>query len=121
MSGPLVRNRIMGAFAFLRGSRDGFVTDVDHPDHSLGSEDTWAGRGQMRFVFGPRSELLVSGDYARSQRPHSRSPGRSPPSRARYPSTFQLGLLVSPHEPPGRGPERSGRPRHDSRSKWPTR
>lgn len=67
VSGPLLRNRIMGAFAFLRGSRDGFVTDVDHPDHSLGSDDTWAGRGQLRFVFGPRSELLVSGDYARSR------------------------------------------------------
>ena len=67
MSGPLVRNKVMGAFAFLRGSADGFVTDVDHPDHSLGSEDTWAGRGQLRFVFGPRSEMLVSGDYARSR------------------------------------------------------
>ena len=67
VSGPLVRNRIMGAFAFLRGSANGFVTDVDHPDHSLGTEDTWAGRGQLRFVFGRRNELLVSGDYSRSR------------------------------------------------------
>ena len=64
ISGPLVRNRIMGSFALLRGSRDGFVADVDHPDHSLGSEDTWAGRGQLRIVFGSRHELLVSGDYS---------------------------------------------------------
>jgi iron complex outermembrane receptor protein len=64
ISGPLLRNRIMGSFAFLRGSRDGFVFDVDHPDHSLGSEDTWAGRGQLRTVFGSRHELLVSGDYS---------------------------------------------------------
>ena len=64
ISGPLIRNRIMGSFAFLRGSRDGFVADVEHPDHSLGSEDTWAGRGQLRIVFGPRHELLVSGDYS---------------------------------------------------------
>ena len=64
ISGPLVRNRIMGSFAFLRGSRDGFVVDVDHPDHPLGSEDTWAGRGQLRFVFRSRHELLVSGDYS---------------------------------------------------------
>ena len=35
ISGPLVRDRIMGSFAFLRGSRDGFVVDVDHPDHPL--------------------------------------------------------------------------------------
>ena len=65
VSGPLVKHKVMGAFAFLRGSRDGFVKDLDHPDHSLGSEDTWAGRGQLRVVFGTRGELLVSGDYGR--------------------------------------------------------
>ena len=64
VSGPLVKDKVMGNFAFLRGTRDGFVNDLDHPDHSLGSEDTWAGRGQLRVVFGPRSELLLSGDYA---------------------------------------------------------
>jgi iron complex outermembrane recepter protein len=67
ISGPLVRNSIMGSFAFLRGSRDGFVRDVLHEDHSLGSEDTWAGRGQIRVVFGSRHELLVSGDYSNSR------------------------------------------------------
>ena len=66
VSGPLVKNKVMGNFAFLRGTREGFVTDLDHPDHSLGSEDTWAGRGQMRVVFGTHSELLLSGDYGRS-------------------------------------------------------
>jgi iron complex outermembrane receptor protein len=85
LSGPLVRNRIMGRVAFLRGSRDGFVADVDHPDHSLGSEDTWAGRGQLRFVFGSRHELLVSGDYSRARgvpltlaRPVARNPDAPP-------------------------------------------
>ena len=53
----------MGNFAFLRGAHDGFVKDLDHPDHSLGSEDTWAGRGQLRVLFGVNSELLLSGDY----------------------------------------------------------
>ena len=62
VSGPLVRDRIMGSFAFLRGSRDGFVVHADRADETLGSEDTWAGRGQLRFVFGARHELLVSGD-----------------------------------------------------------
>ena len=55
----------MGNFAFLRSSREGFVKDLDHPDHSLGSEDTWAGRGQLRIVLGTRSELLLSGDHGR--------------------------------------------------------
>ena len=65
VSGPLIKNKVMGGFAFLRGTRDGFVKDLDHPDHSLGSEDTWAGRGQLRVVFGTHSELLLSGDYGR--------------------------------------------------------
>jgi iron complex outermembrane receptor protein len=65
ISGPLVRNKVMGNFAFLRGTRNGFVTDLDHPDRSLSSEDTWAGRGQVRLVFGTHSELLLSGDYGR--------------------------------------------------------
>jgi iron complex outermembrane recepter protein len=65
VSGPLIKNKVMGNFAFLRGTRKGFVKDLDHPDHSLGSEDTWAGRGQLRIVFGPQSELQLSGDYGR--------------------------------------------------------
>jgi iron complex outermembrane recepter protein len=63
ISGPLIKNKVMGSFAFLRGTREGFVKDLDHPDHSLGSEDTWAGRGQLRLVFGTHSELLLSGDH----------------------------------------------------------
>jgi iron complex outermembrane recepter protein len=63
--GPLVKNKLMGGFAFLRGTRDGLVKDLDHPDHALGSEDTWAGRGQLRVVLGLRGELLLSGDYGR--------------------------------------------------------
>ena len=41
------------------------MRDLDHPDHSLGSEDTWAGRGQLRLVLGTRSEVLLSGDHGR--------------------------------------------------------
>ena len=65
VSGPLIKNRVMGNFAFVRAAREGFVRDLDHRDHSLGSEDTWGGRGQLRLVFGPRSELLLSADHMR--------------------------------------------------------
>jgi iron complex outermembrane receptor protein len=65
VSGPLIKDKVMGNFAFVRGDRAGFMKDLNHPDHSLGSEDTWAGRGQLRFVFGTHNELLLSGDYAR--------------------------------------------------------
>ena len=33
VSGPLIKNKVMGNFAFLRGTREGFVKDLDHPDH----------------------------------------------------------------------------------------
>ena len=70
VSGPLVKNKVMGNFAFLRGTRKGFVTDLDHPDHSLGSEDTWAGRGQLRVVFGTPQRAAAVGRL-RSIRRHS--------------------------------------------------
>ena len=76
ISGPLIKNKVMGNFAFVRGTREGFVKDLDHPDHSLGSEDTWGGRGQVRLVFGPRSELLLSGDHLRSKGFRSHRPSR---------------------------------------------
>ena len=65
VSGPLLKDKVMGTVAFLRSGRDGFVKDLDHPDHRLGSEDTWAGRGQLRLVLGNKGELLLSGDYGR--------------------------------------------------------
>jgi iron complex outermembrane receptor protein len=65
VSGPLIKDKVMGSVAFLRGSRAGVVKDLNNPDHPLGSEDTWAGRGQLRVVFGAHNELLLSADYAR--------------------------------------------------------
>ena len=55
----------MANVAVIRDTRDGFVKDLDHPDHPLGGVDNWAGRGQVRVVFGPRNELLLSADYGR--------------------------------------------------------
>jgi iron complex outermembrane receptor protein len=65
VSGPLIRNKLMAGVALLGGRRDGFVTDLDHPGHPLGSKDTLAGRGHLRFLFGPRTELLLAADYGR--------------------------------------------------------
>ncbi len=64
ISGPLIKDKVMGSFAFLRSLRDGFVKDLMHTDNSLGSEDSWAGRAQLRFVLGRRNEILLSGDFA---------------------------------------------------------
>jgi iron complex outermembrane receptor protein len=62
VSGPIVRQKVMGSASFLRGVRDGDVRDLEHPDHPLGGEDVIAARGQLRIVFNPRSELHLSGD-----------------------------------------------------------
>ncbi len=62
MSGPLKRDRVMGSVAFERGVRDGFVRDLEHPDHPLGGDDVTAARGQLRVVFDRRTNLLLSSD-----------------------------------------------------------
>jgi iron complex outermembrane receptor protein len=62
LSGPIKRDRLMGSLAFVRGIRDGYVRDLEHPDHPLGSDDVTAVRGQFRVVFDRRTELLLSAD-----------------------------------------------------------
>ena len=61
-SGALRRDRVMGSVAFARGTRDGYVRDLDHPNHPLGGDDLTAARGQLRVVLGPRTDVLVSSD-----------------------------------------------------------
>ena len=62
VSGPLKRDRVMGSVAFARGVRDGFVRDLEHPDHPLGGDDDTAARGQLHVVFDRRTNLLLSSD-----------------------------------------------------------
>ena len=62
ISGPLKRDRVMGSVAFARGVRDGYVRDLEHPDHPLGGDDLTAARGQLRVVFDRRTSLLLSTD-----------------------------------------------------------
>jgi iron complex outermembrane recepter protein len=60
--GPLVPGKLRGSAALLRGYEDGYVRDLDHPDHPLGGEDVTAGRAKLLFLPGARSELMLSGD-----------------------------------------------------------
>ena len=62
VSGPLVKGRLSGSAAVLRGVRDGSVRDLDHPDHPLGGDDVTAARGKLRLALGTEGELLLSGD-----------------------------------------------------------
>ncbi len=62
LSGPIKRDRLMGSVAFTRGVRDGYVRDLDHPDHPLGADDVTAARGQLRIVFDRRTDLVLSSD-----------------------------------------------------------
>jgi len=62
IGGALKRDRVMASLAFLRSLRDGYVRDLDHPDHPLGADDVVAVRGQMRVVFNRRTDLLLSSD-----------------------------------------------------------
>jgi iron complex outermembrane receptor protein len=64
LSGPIVPGKVMASGAFLWGVRDGYVQDLEHPDHPLESEDVVASRGQVRVVLNARNELLVRADVA---------------------------------------------------------
>jgi iron complex outermembrane receptor protein len=64
VSGALRKDRLMGSVAFARGERDGYVRDLDHPDHPLGGDDLTSARGQVRVVLSRRAEMLVSADVS---------------------------------------------------------
>ena len=64
ISGALKRDRLLGSIAVVRGVRDGYVRDLDHPDHPLGGDDLTAARGQMRVVMRRGVDLLVAGDVS---------------------------------------------------------
>ena len=62
VSGPLKRDRVLGSFAIARSVQDGYVRDLEHPDHPLGGDDDTAARGQLRLVFDRRTSVLLSSD-----------------------------------------------------------
>jgi iron complex outermembrane recepter protein len=62
VSGPLKPDRVMGSIAFTRSVREGYVRNLEHPDHPLGGDDIAAARGQLRVVFDDRTSLLLSSD-----------------------------------------------------------
>lgn len=62
VSGALKPDRIMGGLALARGVRDGYVRDLNHSEQPLGGDDLASGRGQLRVVLGPRSEVVLAAD-----------------------------------------------------------
>ena len=62
LRGPIVPGKLRGSAAVLRGVEQGYVRDLDHPDHPLGGEDVVAARAKLQYVFGPRADLLLAGD-----------------------------------------------------------
>jgi iron complex outermembrane receptor protein len=61
-AGPLFDDRITGSAAFARAYRDGYVRDLDHPEHPLGGEDSVSTRSKVLVAFDGRADLLLSGD-----------------------------------------------------------
>lgn len=61
-SGALKRDRLMGSVAFARGIRDGYVRDLEHPDHPLGGDDIVSARGQLQIIVDRRTSVLISAD-----------------------------------------------------------
>ena len=62
VSGPIVAGRLTASAAVLRGVEDGFVRDLEHPDHPLGGEDVTGGARQAASRAGAaRVDLLALG------------------------------------------------------------
>ena len=57
----------MGSAAFARHVSEGYVRDLEHPDHPLGGDDVTAARGQLRVVIHRRADLLLSTDVDQQQ------------------------------------------------------
>jgi iron complex outermembrane receptor protein len=68
-SGPLKRDKVMASVSFVRGARDGYVRDLEHPDEALGADDLTAARGQVRVVLDRRTDVLVSTDVNNQSAP----------------------------------------------------
>jgi iron complex outermembrane receptor protein len=64
LSGALKRDRLLGSIAVVRGARDGYVHDLDHPDHRLGGDDLTAARARVQVIVPRGIDLLVSGDVS---------------------------------------------------------
>ena len=64
LSGRLRRARLMGSVAFAKGVRDGYVRDIDHPDHRLGGDDITAARGQLRAIINSHNDVWISSDVS---------------------------------------------------------
>ena len=89
VSGPLVRGRLMGSGAFLRGVRTGPVRDLEHPDHPLGGEDVIGARGQLRVDLQCPKRAALSADLTHSDPPpiyYSKILDVKPGFRRRQPS-----------------------------------
>ena len=69
VGGPIMAGRLMGSVALVRGVRRGHVRDLQHRERPLGGEDVTAARGQLRLVFTPRTELLLSADGTHEDSP----------------------------------------------------
>ena len=65
VSGPLKRDRVLGSLAITHSVRDGYVRDLEHPDHPLGGEDVTSARGQLLVIWSGRTDLLLSTDIDR--------------------------------------------------------
>ena len=99
VSGPLIKNKVMGNFAVLRGTREGFVRDLNHPDHSLGAKTPGPDEGSCGSSWGRRASCCCRATTVDSMACPSPMPSRSRPSRT-SPSTNRTSLWTVTHERP---------------------
>lgn len=56
-----VAGSVIDQTGFERGVRDGYVRDLEHPDHPLSGDDVTAARGQLLVVLDGERARAISG------------------------------------------------------------
>ncbi|NOZ43355.1 MAG: TonB-dependent receptor [Alphaproteobacteria bacterium] len=65
LSGPLVADKILGRLAFQSRKRDGWQRSLFLPGVKQNNQNTWSGRGKLRFILSERLQIELDGDYNR--------------------------------------------------------
>jgi len=66
LSGPIVEDKIAGSFSFMGTKRDGYLKNIVPGIGDADNERTHGGRGQLRFTPSAPLEIILRGDYVKS-------------------------------------------------------
>ncbi|MCF8473909.1 MAG: TonB-dependent receptor [Emcibacter sp.] len=64
ISGPIVKDKILGRLAFHSRKRDGWQKNIFLPDIKQNDENTWSARGKLLALVSDSLQIDINGDYS---------------------------------------------------------